>query len=250
MPAPLIDYHCHLDLYRDYESVFAAAGGRDIQILGVTTTPLAWRQNCKLAADSPNIRIALGLHPHLVGTASADLAAFERFVWDTRFVGEVGLDAGPKWYKSLGLQSETFAHVLHLCARRPHQILSLHCVRAYRQLFLLLDKHWSRDAGTLVLHWFSGSLAEANHAAERGCFFSINPAMLRRPEGIRLIKTLPIERILTETDGPFGTDLNGNALRPADVQQTVEGIASATENSFTDMISILWTNLQTLERWT
>lgn len=247
MRVPLVDYHCHLDLYPDCESAFGAARNGNVEIFAVTTTPLAWEQNCKLAAGSPNVRIGLGLHPHLVGTSSADISTFEKLAPRARFIGEIGIDAGRKWYRSLGLQSEVFAYILQLCAEKPRKIMSIHCVRAYRQLFLLIDKHWSCDAGTLVLHWFSGSLTDAKQAVERGCFFSINSAMLGRAEGVRLVRTLPIERILTETDGPFITDLDGNALLPADVHQVVTGIASAIDKSPSDVLSILWRNVQALE---
>jgi TatD DNase family protein len=247
MRIPLVDYHCHLDLYRDHESAFAAARNSDVEIFAVTTTPLAWERNCKLAAGSANVRIGLGLHPHLVGTPSADVGAFERLAPGARFIGEIGLDAGPKWYKSFDLQREIFANTIRLCVDYPRKVLSIHCVRAHRDLFSVLDKHWSDDAGTLILHWFSGSLSEAKRALEHGCFFSVNSEMIRRPQGIRLIKSLPIERLLTETDGPFIADSGGNAFRPADVHDTVKAIASAKDRSLDEVLSILWRNVQVVE---
>ncbi len=247
MRAPLVDYHCHLDLYRDCESVFAAARSSDVEIFAVTTTPLAWEQNCKLAMGASNVRVGLGLHPHLVGTPSADVRTFERLAPRVRFIGEIGLDAGPKWYKSFALQTEIFSNALELCVDYPGKVLSIHCVRAYPELFSLLDKHWSDDAGTLILHWFSGSLSEAKRAMECGCFFSVNSEMIRRPQGRRLLEALPIQRLLTETDGPFISDLGGNAFRPADVRDTVAAIASIKDMPLDEVISTLWRNVQTVE---
>jgi TatD DNase family protein len=66
MHQPLLDFHCHLDLYRDHEAVYQKFRGEQVEILAVTTTPRAWTKNLELAAGASNIRVALGLHPQLV----------------------------------------------------------------------------------------------------------------------------------------------------------------------------------------
>lgn len=181
MSPRLVDYHCHLDLYQDPKNVFAAARLRDVEILAVTTTPLAWKHNCEFARNTPNVRIGLGLHPQLIGQAVADIEAFAQLVPRARFVGEVGLDAGPRYYRSLDMQQSILGDVLRLCVAHGPKILSMHCVRAFKQLFALLDTHWQPDAGTIVLHWFSGSRSDLKKAVQRGCFFSINAQMKSVP---------------------------------------------------------------------
>lgn len=57
--------------------------------------------------------------------------------------------------------------------------------------------------GKVILHWFSGSVRQMELAAERGCFFSVNPPMTTSENGRKLISAFPSERILIETDGPF-----------------------------------------------
>src|SRR5207237_564435 len=84
-------------------------------------------------------------------------------------LGEVGLDASPRYYKSLDAQREVFAEILVLCAATPKKVLSVHCVRAFKDMFALLDAHWGAAAGSLVFHWFSGSVSDARRAVERGC---------------------------------------------------------------------------------
>jgi TatD DNase family protein len=247
MSEPLVDYHCHLDLYGDHERVFTEAETRGAEIFAVTTTPLAWARNNELRRGAPNVRIGLGLHPQLIGKPLADLNVFSTLVKDARFIGEVGLDAGPAYYKSLEAQRLMFSEVLRLCAAAAPKILSIHCVRAHTALFELIDKHWHDSAGTLVLHWFSGSLASAKQALERGCYFSINSAMESSATGSRVLAELPIERVLTETDGPFTTSSRGVARSPGDVMSAVRFIARVKNIEAADVQAQVWRNIQRVE---
>ena len=79
----LIDYHCHLDLYPDYEAQYRHVAAQRIETLAVTTTPQAWPRNQELAAKVPSVRVALGLHPQLVGQHSNEITLFERYLPET-----------------------------------------------------------------------------------------------------------------------------------------------------------------------
>lgn len=59
-----------------------------------------------------------------------------------------------------------------------------------------------------------------------GCYFSVNSAMLQTDKARKLVQSLPVDRILTETDGPF-TDGVSKPLRPADLTPTRDGLAAA-----------------------
>lgn len=57
------------------------------------------------------------------------LALFEGLLDETRYVGEVGLDAGPRFFKTMPRQTTVFRRVLALCAEHGHKVLSVHSVR-------------------------------------------------------------------------------------------------------------------------
>ncbi len=240
----MVDFHCHLDLYPEHERVFAAARGSGVELLAVTTTPRASAHNLELAAGTPTIRVGLGLHPQLVGQPVADLPMFKRLASKTHYIGEIGLDASPQYYRSFQAQRETFAAVLQACVRSAPKVLSIHCVRAHRELFRLLEAHWSPDAGTPVLHWFSGGPAEARRAINLGCWFSINPAMGRSESAACVLKSLPIERLLTETDGPFVSDHSGRVLQPGEVLGSVELIARCHSRPRAEVEAVIMKNLE------
>jgi TatD DNase family protein len=215
-----VDFHCHLDLYADLAIAIAECDTAEVATLAVTTTPKAFRQNLKLARHSKFVRVGLGLHPHLAADRKSELALFEALLSETRYVGEIGLDAGPRFYSSMPEQIEVFRRILAMCAARGDKILSVHSVRTAAKVLDMIEELLPRDRGRVVMHWFSGTKAEARRAAELGCYFSINQAMFERPKGPELVQSLPMERLLTETDGPF-IEQDKQPIGPGKVQKAV-----------------------------
>lgn len=219
-----VDFHCHLDLYPDYEAAIARAEAARIYTLTVTTTPKAWPRNHEYTRRTRHIRAALGLHPQLVSERADELPLWERYLPETRYVGEVGLDAGPRFYKSIDIQKEVFRTVLERCAQTGGKILTVHSVRSVPAVLDMIEEHLPRDRGTAVLHWFTGSKSEARRATALGCYFSVNVEMARSDRGQAVLAELPADRLLTETDGPF-TRTEERPAEPQDVQRAVQAIA-------------------------
>ena len=107
-----VDFHTHLDLYPDLPAAIAACDRRRTATLTVTTTPKAFARNRELADVSEFVRVGLGLHPQLVAERSGEIALFEKLLPRSRYVGEVGLDAGPRHFRSLELQKSIFERIL------------------------------------------------------------------------------------------------------------------------------------------
>lgn len=199
----LIDFHCHLDLYPNPQAVAQEAARRGAYVVSVTTTPSAFEGTRKLAPPDSRIRTALGLHPEIAVERESELGLFEELLDQTNYVGEVGLDGSKPHRSTLDRQGEILSEILSMCARAGGKTLSLHSRGATGLLLDVLE--CEPLAGTPVLHWFSGTERETERAAEMGCWFSIGVPMLRSERGRRSIAKMPLNRILPETDGPFGT---------------------------------------------
>jgi TatD DNase family protein len=221
---PLVDFHCHLDLYPDHAEAVARCEREGVFTLAVTTTPKAWPRNQELAAATRHVRAALGLHPQLVAERSHEIALWKELLPRTRYVGEVGLDAGPKFYRSFDRQKEVFAEVLTSCAAASDKILTVHSVRATKIVLDMIEKHLPPTRGRVVLHWFTGTAAEIRRAVDLGCYFSVNAEMLANENRAVANRAFPLGRVLTETDGPF-TRTGARPSEPGDVWQAVEGLA-------------------------
>lgn len=245
MPAHYVDLHCHLDLYPDFVSAVQDAERAEVYTLAVTTTPKAWPRNREVTQGTRYVRAALGLHPQLVHERGDEISLWDQYLTEARWVGEVGIDASPRYYHSLDQQKEVFGHVLQRCALEGNKVLSVHSVRSAKIVLDLIEVHFPPLKGTVILHWFSGSSSEARRAAELGCYFSINSQMLSNERGRRLVAGLGADRILTETDGPF-TQMNERAACPSDIGQTVQAIAQVRGSSAQEMKNHIARNLKSL----
>lgn len=241
----LVDFHCHLDLFPDPVAAIAAAEVAQIYTLTVTTTPRAWDRNIALTQNTRFVRAALGLHPQLMSTHAGELSLWEQHLRAARYVGEVGLDAGPQYYRSLGLQKKVFEHILKQCASAGGKILTVHSVRASKAVLDMIEAFLPPPRGKVVLHWFTGSPSEARRAVELGCYFSVNAAMFASERGRGLIASLPSNRILTETDAPF-TSTGNRPSQPGDVELVVDQLATARDTSRQELAAAVMDNLRTL----
>lgn len=243
MTARFVDFHCHLDLYPDPQKAIAAADEAGVYTLTVTTTPKAWPRNRDWTKGSRYVRAALGLHPQLVSERANEFNIWERYLDQARYIGEVGLDAGPRYYRSLPQQKEIFERVLTLCAAAGGKVITVHSVRAATAVLDLIEEHLPPKRGTVVLHWFTGTKSEARRAVELGCYFSINGEMLRRERGQDVVASLPLDRLLTETDGPF-TKVGDKPTVPSDVRGVVDDLAVSRDMTPGIMAASIVANLR------
>jgi TatD DNase family protein len=244
--AGLVDFHCHLDLYPDHVAAVKDAEAAGVFTLTVTTTPRAWPRNYELAKRTKHVRAALGLHPQLIAERENEIEMWERYLSETRYVGEVGLDAGPRFFKSLDAQKRVFKRVLQCCAQAGNKILTVHSIRSAKAVLDLVEAHLPPERGKVVLHWFTGTKSEAKRALELGCYFSINAAMLNNPLHVPMVRDIPLEKLLTETDGPF-TKIDGRPSKPPDVSLVVEQLAPLHQTSPQAIATTLLANLHTLK---
>ena len=87
------------------------------------------------------------------------------------------------------------------------------------------------EAGTFqtckcIFHWFTGTSAERKRAIENGAFFSINRKMLVTKSGRELVKAIPIDRMLLETDAPFTMKFDSTVGLKAELLKLVDDISA------------------------
>ena len=173
---------------------------------------------------------ALGLHPQLLGERAAEISEWEKCLPEARFVGEVGLDAGPQFFRTIEIQKQVFRTVLQCCANLGDRILTVHSVRSSATVLDMLETYLPPTKGSVVLHWFMGAPGEVRRASSLGCLFSVNAQMAKSERGRRVISEVPLERLLTETDGPF-IQTAGHPMRPMDIHLAVRAIAEVRQSS-------------------
>ena len=239
----MIDLHCHLDLYPEPSTVARECARRGMYVLSVTTTPSAWKGTSALSAGSERIRTAVGLHPQLAQLRKGELDQFDQLVHETRYVGEIGLDGTPECRPFWSDQLEVFEHVLDTCSAVGGRILTIHSRRAENEVLERLECR--RGAGVPILHRFSGSYRSLERAILLDCWYSVGPAMLRGKRGRELVKRMPPDRVLTESDGPF-VMFGDRTIQPWDVEDAVKQLAELWSQHVHDVEERLAVNLRTL----
>lgn len=239
----LIDFHCHLDLFSDPQAVANAAASRGMYLLSVTTTPSAFEGTRRLAPEGSRIRTALGLHPELAAARRHELPLFRSLINETGYVGEVGLDGSAPHRATLDVQGEVLSEILAICAAEGGKIISLHGRGAAAMLLELIETE--PTAGECVLHWFSAKPSMIERAAGLGCWFSVGANMLASAAGRAALKAMPRDRLLTETDGPFGCT-EGRPSTPLDVGAAYDMLASTLEMTRAEVDHLVRRNLRAL----
>lgn len=239
----MIDFHCHVDLFPDPTGLVAEIARRQCYVLAVTTTPLAWIGTNRVVRDAPRIKVGLGLHPELVAQRYREVDEFEKLLPEARYVGEIGLDGSARHRASFGLQQDVFRELLRLTAKGGGRIMSIHSRAAATSV--LDEIQQQPEAGTAVLHWFTGTINELRRACDLGCWFSVGPAMVRTTKGRRLLEGMPRDRVLTESDGPFAQD-QGSPVLPWGLKGVIQALAELWGGSEIDVQRQLERNLASL----
>lgn len=196
------DTHCHLDLYQDMTIVARECEKRLIWTIAVTNLPSIWQSISNQLAEYQHIRVALGIHPQLAAEHGQELKLFMQLLEKARYIGEVGLDGSKEGVASLPQQKKIFEAIIQACAEQQGKVLTVHSRGAVKDVLAMLELLGAKNNG-IILHWFTGTATQMLQAVELGCYFSVNPQMVKSQSGINLISQIPPDRILTETDGPF-----------------------------------------------
>lgn len=217
----MIDTHCHIDLYPRPTDVADRADRAGVLTVIVTNLPSAFDRAYAHVRQFKNMRLAVGLHPLAAREHVSERRRFTELVDKTSYIGEVGLDFSREGVETKDIQMESFRFVLRTL-RGKQKFITLHSRRAEAEVLDILE---DEGQAPVVFHWYSGSLVNLKRALDLGHFFSVNPAMFDSPNGRKIIASLPKERVLTESDGPF-VKVRGRAAVPADVGLAEEGLAS------------------------
>lgn len=221
----IYDSHCHLDLMKNMTSIIRSLEKEDVGILSVGTTPRAYLKEVEIFGDVKNIHVALGLHPQLVGSGYDDLKLFESLVQRCHYIGEVGLDFSKEYITNKEQQIEVFKKVLLCCERCGNKVISIHSLKSATTVLKTLSQLRMDNKNIYILHWFTGSIAQMQNAVNLGCFFSINPKMLKTKSGISLIQKIPPNKILLETDAPLSVKFQNTKQLDDILQNMIDNIS-------------------------
>jgi len=251
------DSHCHLDSMRygaelpDVLERARRAGVSGLAIIGTRAADSA--AAAELAAREPGLVAAAGIHPN-------DASEAEPSEWDqivvlvesgrVAAVGETGLD----WYRTTAqpeAQRDFFDRHIRL-AQRAGLPLVIHTRDSTSDCLAMLREANARRPLAAILHSFTGTVAEAAEAVELGCHLGFaGMVTFRSAAALREVaKTVPLERLLIETDSPFLSPepLRGQRNEPANVVHTATCLALTRGEPLADFVAATTANARRVYR--
>ena len=252
----MTDAHTHLDMQKDPERSLRRAADF-LALLTVGIDPKRNRQAIRYAEENANVYAAVGLHPTEAELLSPEVAEDLRALAAhprVRAIGETGFDfywdkASPGAQRAaLDLQAElALAHghalVFHVRSKEGGD-------DAERELIGWLQ---ANRPPRFVLHAFSGHEGLLETALELGGYVSLAGNLThRKKKRLReLVRELPRERVVVETDAPYLTPepKRGRDNQPAYVLYTLAELAELWELPFHEAEMITDANAERLFRW-
>jgi TatD DNase family protein len=258
----VIDSHCHLadDTFaQDLDDVVRRARDAGLERAMV----ILEAGNGKEAAQAlrldtlwPDVRFSIGVHPHQAHHFAADpnsAATVVRDQWaatpGARAVGEIGLDYHYD-FSPRDVQQAVFRAQLRL-ARELDRPVVIHTREAEDDTVAMLREE---GGGHLrgVLHCFTGTQALADAGLDLGFYISL-AGIITFPKAEELrqtVRSVPLDRVLTETDSPFLAPVpyRGKRNEPAHVARVVEALAALHGKPAADLAEQTAANFHTLFR--
>ena len=262
-----IDTHCHLDApeFADsLDTVIQAATEKNVKAILLPAVKVADCTHVRelvhqYSQEIPGLVYTLGIHPLYTNQAQeGDIETLEKRIVeslsDPRFVGmgEIGLDY---FVEDLDPHKQEFFFNAQLDLAQKYQLpVILHVRRSQDSILKALRR---RNIPSGIAHAFNGSFQQAEQFIELGFKLGFGGAATyeRALQIRRLLKELPLDSIVTETDSPDIPPawLRGEGIafnEPAFLPRIAKELALVRGVSDAKFASAVWGNaMQVLPRW-
>ncbi|HQR32930.1 MAG TPA: TatD family hydrolase [Blastocatellia bacterium] len=241
-----IDSHAHLDVPNydaDRAEVIARARAAGVELMleiaGSDIGKGSLEPGLRLANEHEFIYAAIGLHPHEASLYNTQL---EKTLLDCsrhpKVIGwgEIGLDYHYD-HSPRDVQRQVFQRQLELAIERRLPVI-IHTREAEEDTIAILRQAWAENGGADIggiIHCFTSSQALADAALEMGFYISFSGVLtFKTAEELRdVARSVPMERLLIETDCPFLAPIpyRGKRNEPAFVIETAKKLAELKQTS-------------------
>jgi TatD DNase family protein len=252
----LIDSHAHIQS-SDYAAEIDAvvqrardAGVEKIIVVGGAGELSSNQTAIAVAESHPNLSATVGMHPHDAKDVGEEvLGQLEALTVNAKVVavGETGLD----YYYSHSphdIQRNIFARFIHM-ARKTKLPIVVHERDAHKDAAELLQREGAGEVRG-VIHCFTGAYDAARTYLDLGFYLSFTGIItFKNAEALRdVVRKVPLDRMLVETDSPFLTPVphRGKRNEPAYVRFVAETVAVVKATSLEEVAQVTGRNTRSL----
>lgn len=240
-----IDIHSHLnfsDYEKDFNEVVQRLKDANTGTITVGTDLVSSQKAVELAQKYDNIYACIGLHPADDTGEIFNEEEFEKLATQKKVVavGECGLDYGRDLKTEVGppeklRQKVDFEKQINFAVKFDLPLM-LHVRNAHEDVLNIL-KAKKKEFGEKLrgnVHFFSGGKDVAKEYLDLGFSMSFTGVITFTKDYDEVIKFIPLDKIMSETDCPFVTPVphRGKRNEPAFVQEVVKRIAEIKGEGF------------------
>ena len=250
----MIDSHCHLDhepLYENLSDILIRSKNAGItKLLTICTTFDSFKNIKEIVKKDQMIYGTYGIHPHETESNQVDKRIIVRSVNENEKIigiGETGLDF---FYNHSDKDRQISSFKTHIEASiELNKPIIIHSRDAEIETFEILNSYKNKEL-KILMHCFTGSLEFSKKLLTLDAFFSASGIITFKnsTELQNTFKTIPLEKLLIETDSPFlaPTPMRGKKNEPSFIQYTLEKLATLKETTVEKMSEITTDNFNKL----
>ena len=250
----MIDSHCHLDhepLIENLSDIISRSKNIGItKLLTICTTFESFENIKTIVKKDQMIYGTYGIHPHETTNNHVDKQTIIKSVNDNEKIigiGETGLDF---FYNHSDRDKQISSFISHIEAsidlKKP---IIIHSRAAEKETFELLNSYKNKNL-KILMHCFTGSLEFSKKLQTLDAFFSASGIITFKnsTELQNTFKTIPLEKLLVETDSPFlaPVPMRGKKNEPSFIKYTLEKLSSLKETTVEKMSEITTDNFNKL----
>lgn len=242
----LVDSHCHLD-YEDFsaegvdEIVSRARSAGVGHFLTICTEIAKFPQVLATAERFPEMHCTVGTHPHHAADPAEISIPREKIVSFAKHpkiagIGETGLDY---YYNHAPAAEQKKCFATHIEAAVETDLPLVIHTRDADEDTIRIMREAGQGKARGVMHCFSGGRSLAEESLALGFYISFSGIItFKKSEELReVVKHVPMERILVETDSPYLAPVphRGKRNEPAFVVHTAQMVAQLKEKSMEEV---------------
>jgi len=249
----IVDSHCHLDfepLLSNINEVLKNAKKNNIKsILTIGTSLESSKKVLEIVEKYENIYGAVGIHPNSTTNYLNDIDKLIDIKKKNKKIiafGETGLDY---FYKRSERKDQIFSFEKHIEFAISEKVpVIIHTRDANEDTILIIKKYYKKTK--FLIHCFTGNLEFAKKLLNLECLISFSGIItFKKSHELRdVVKFVPLDRILIETDSPYLSPdpFRGKSNEPANLGIIAENIATIKKISFKEISEVTTKNFDKL----